>query len=121
MRVRAPAGAMGKTAFDVVLGRGVAAIKGNEFIYQSLVKMNDEGYWKKLSAGSTFESINSDIVTNAELLVPVVGEEQEAIGKYFSYLDNLITLHQRELFLKGVSCFTNTNQQIYFATTIASG
>ena len=34
MSVRAPAGAMGKTAYDVVLGRGVAGIKGNEFIYQ---------------------------------------------------------------------------------------
>lgn len=30
MSVRAPAGAMGKTAYDVVLGRGVAGIKGNE-------------------------------------------------------------------------------------------
>ena len=28
MSVRAPAGAMGKTAYDVVLGRGVAGIKG---------------------------------------------------------------------------------------------
>ena len=34
MSVRAPAGAMGKTAYDAVIGRGVAAIKGNEFIYQ---------------------------------------------------------------------------------------
>ena len=38
MSVRAPAGAMGKTAFDAVIGRGVAAIKGNEFIYQLLVE-----------------------------------------------------------------------------------
>ena len=40
MSVRAPAGAMGKTAYNVVLGRGVAAIKGSEFIYQILVKMD---------------------------------------------------------------------------------
>ena len=39
MSVRAPAGSVGKTAYDVVLGRGVASLKGNEFIYQSLVKM----------------------------------------------------------------------------------
>ena len=39
MSVRAPAGAMGKTAYNAVIGRGVAAIKGNEFIYQLLVKM----------------------------------------------------------------------------------
>ena len=46
MSVRAPAGAMGKTAYNVVLGRGVAGIKGNEFIYQTLVKMDADGYWK---------------------------------------------------------------------------
>lgn len=44
MSVRAPAGAMGKTAYNVVIGRGVAAIKGNEFIYQLLVKMYSDGY-----------------------------------------------------------------------------
>ena len=48
MSVRAPAGAMGKTAYNAVIGRGVAAIKGNEFIYQLLIKMDKEGYWKKI-------------------------------------------------------------------------
>ena len=95
MSVRAPAGAMGKTAYDVVLGRGVAGIKGNEFIFQTLVKMDSDGYWKKLAAGSTFESINSDAVKNAEILTPT-REEQEKIGEYFSQLDSLITLHQRK-------------------------
>lgn len=95
MSVRAPAGAMGKTAYDVVLGRGVAGIKGNEFIFQTLVKMDSDGYWKKLAAGSTFESINSDAVKNAEILTPT-REEQEKIGEYFSNLDTLIALHQRE-------------------------
>lgn len=94
MSVRAPAGAMGKTAYDVVLGRGVAGIKGNELIYQLLVKMDSEGYWKKLAAGSTFESINSDTITNAEIVIPQDIEEQETIGTYFRNLDHLITLHQ---------------------------
>lgn len=35
MSVRAPAGAMGKTAYDVVLGRGVAGIKGSEGRYNA--------------------------------------------------------------------------------------
>ena len=96
MSVRAPAGAMGKTAYDVVLGRGVAGIKGNEFVYQSLVKMDSDGYWKKMAAGSTFESINSDVVKNAEMPVPQDIEEQEKIGSYFIRLDHLITLHQRK-------------------------
>ena len=96
MSVRAPAGAMGKTAYDVVLGRGVAGIKGNELIYQLLVKMDGDGYWKKLAAGSTFESINSDAVTKAEIVIPQDIAEQQQIGAYFRNLDNLITLHQRE-------------------------
>ena len=96
MSVRAPAGAMGKTAYNVVLGRGVAGIKGNEFVYQILVKMDSEGHWKKLAAGSTFESINSDTVCNAEIIVPQDVEEQKAIGEYFKCLDTLITLHQRK-------------------------
>ena len=95
MSVRAPVGAMGKTSYNVVLGRGVAGIKGNEFIYQSLVKMDSDGYWKKLAAGSTFESINSDGVNGAELMAPQDIAEQDRIGEYFSRLDHLITLHLR--------------------------
>ena len=97
MSVRAPAGAMGKTAYDVVLGRGVAGIKGNEFIYQTLVKMDSNGYWKRLAAGSTFESVNSDAVNNAEIMIPQDMAEQDRIGDYFKQLDSLITLHQSKL------------------------
>ena len=95
MSVRAPAGAMGKTTYDAVIGRGVAAIKGNEFIYQLLVKMDSDGYWKTLSCGSTFESLNSNNIKNADVFIPNI-DEQEEIGDYFGSLDNLITLHQRK-------------------------
>lgn len=94
MSVRAPAGAMGKNAYNAVIGRGVAAIKGNEFIYQLLEKMDSDGYWKALSCGSTFESLNSDNIKNADVLIPDVAE-QEKIGEYFLAIDRLITLHQR--------------------------
>ena len=97
MSVRAPAGAMGKTEYDVVLGRGVAGIKGNELIFQTLVKMDSDGYWKKLAAGSTFESINSDAINNAVISIPQDIDEQRRIGDYFRNLDHLITLHQRKL------------------------
>lgn len=96
MSVRAPAGAMGKTAYNAVIGRGVAAIKGNEFIYQLLAKMDTDGFWKTLSCGSTFESLNSDNIKNAEVKIPTTAE-QIKIGGFFQYLDNLITLHQRKL------------------------
>ena len=114
MSVRAPAGAMGKTAYNAVIGRGVAAIKGNEFIYQSLVKMDSNGYWKKLSNGSTFESLNSNNIKDAEIFVPC-DEEQQKIGQYFSNLDNLITLHRRAYYNKkgGLTNVHNDNQQHY--------
>lgn len=99
MSVRAPAGTMGKTAYDVVIGRGVAAIKGNEFMYQLLIKMDKNGYWKKSSTGSTFDSLKSDNIKKALIKIPSQ-KEQEKIGKYFESLDKSITLHQRKLILR---------------------
>ena len=95
MSVRAPAGEMGKTLYKAVIGRGVAAIKGNEFLYQLLTKMNVEGYWKRLAAGSTFESLNSKDINNSRIAVPPE-TEQEQIGRLFSTIDKTIALHQRK-------------------------
>lgn len=95
MSVRAPAGSMGKTAFSAVIGRGIAAIKGNEFIFQSLVKMDLDNYWSKASTGSTFESLNSENLKSAILMVPSPCE-QSKIGQLFQNLDSLLTLHQRK-------------------------
>lgn len=95
MSVRAPAGSMGKTSYDAVIGRGVAAIKGNEFIYQLLVKMDEVGYWKTFSCGSTFESLSSDNIKNAEVNVTLIAEQTQ-IGLFLNQLDSLITLHQCE-------------------------
>lgn len=95
MSVRAPAGAIGRTQYNAVIGRGVAAIKGNDFIYQSLARMDDIGYWRSLVTGSTFESINSTDLKNAELCVPSLPEQQK-IGSFFHHVDDLINLHQRQ-------------------------
>ncbi len=96
LSVRAPVGDIGKTDYDVVLGRGVAAIKGNEFIFQQLGKMKLTGYWTRYSTGSTFESINSNDIKDAKIMVPVE-EEQQKIGAFFKQLDDTIVLHQRKL------------------------
>jgi type I restriction enzyme S subunit len=95
LSVRAPVGDVGKTDYSAVLGRGVAAIRGNEFIFQTLSKMKQDGYWTRLSTGSTFDSINSDNIREAEILLPE-DDEQRRVGDFFSALDRLITLHQRE-------------------------
>ena len=95
LSVRAPVGDIGKTAYDVVIGRGVAAIKGNEFIFQNLGKMKSDGYWTRYSTGSTFESINSTDIKEAIISVPAI-EEQNKIGSFFKQLDNIIALHRRK-------------------------
>ena len=57
--------------------------------------MDTEGYWKKLSAGSTFDSLNTDVINEANINVPDV-KEQDLIGRFLKNVDNLITLHQRK-------------------------
>ena len=99
LSVRAPVGDIGKTAYDVVIGRGVAAIKGNEFIFQNLGKMKSDGYWTRYSTGSTFESINSTDIKEAIISVPAI-EEQNKIGSFLKQLDNIIALHQRKDFVR---------------------
>lgn len=96
LSVRAPVGDIGKTDYDVVLGRGVAAIKGNDFIFQQLGKMKENGYWSRYSTGSTFESINSNDIKEA-LIIISNEEEQQKIGIFFKQLDDTIALHQQEL------------------------
>ena len=96
MSVRAPVGDVGKTDYDIVVGRGVCAIKGNEFIYQTLWKMKLDGYWNSLSSGSTFEAINSNDVKNSEILIPIQ-EEQTQIGNFFRQLDETIALQSAEV------------------------
>lgn len=96
LSVRAPVGDVAKTDYDIVLGRGVAGIKGNQFIFQLLKKYKEDGYWKKISTGSTFESINSNIIKEAKLLLPSA-KEQNYLGDFFNEMDQTITLLQREL------------------------
>ncbi|MFS8938716.1 restriction endonuclease subunit S [Streptococcus mitis] len=96
LSVRAPVGDIGKTDYNVVLGRGVAAIKGNEFIFQLLSRMKQFNYWSKLSTGSTFESINSSDIKSIEIYLPSQ-DEQSAIGSLFRTLDNLLSNYKDNL------------------------
>lgn len=96
LSVRAPVGDVGKTDYPVVLGRGVAAIKGNEFLFQLLTKMKQSHYWSKFSTGSTFESINSNDIKSAEIYLPSI-EEQSAIGSFFRTLDDILASYKNNL------------------------
>ncbi|MBP3041845.1 restriction endonuclease subunit S, partial [Bacillaceae bacterium Marseille-Q3522] len=42
-------------------------------------------------------AINSNNLADMEVSVPLNGDEQIQIGKFFKHLDHLITLHQRKL------------------------
>ena len=102
LTVRAPVGDVAKTDYKVVLGRGVAGIKGNDFIYQFLQKLQYNRHWVSLSSGSTFESINSNDIKDLIIDIPSI-EEQNKISMLLNNVNSIITLHQQEPFLCGNS------------------
>ena len=51
--------------------------------------------YRMLASGSTVNNLNKELVGNAKVPVPDKCEQQ-AIGRFFSRLDDLITLHQRK-------------------------
>ena len=93
LTVRAPVGDVAKTDYKVVLGRGVAGIKGNDYIYQFLQKLQNNRYWVSLSSGSTFESINSNDIKDLIIDIPSI-EEQTKISMLLNNVNSIITLHQ---------------------------
>ena len=96
LSVRAPVGDVGTTDYPVVLGRGVAGIKGNAFIFQTLSRMKELGFWTRYSSGSTFDSINSADLKDAFIPIPNI-EEQTKIGDFFSKIDGTIAIQQSKL------------------------
>ena len=49
-----------------------------------------------VASGSTFLEISGKMLGNLEVTIPTI-EEQKQIASFFHKVDNLITLHQREL------------------------
>lgn len=96
LSVRAPVGDIGTTDYPVVLGRGVAGIRGNDFLFYLLSRMKQTNYWAKFSTGSTFESINSSDIKSAEIYLPSQ-DEQSAIGSLFRTLDDLLASYKDNL------------------------
>jgi len=65
-----------------------------EFMFQWLEMFRPK--WQKYGQPGSQVNLNSDLVKNQRIVLPSE-EEQEKIGTFFSQLDHLITLHQREL------------------------
>ena len=61
----------------------------------------DSFHWsqtmKRGAGGLTFQIVNKTEFSNIETIIPVSYEEERQIGEMFYKLDNLITLHQRQL------------------------
>ena len=53
-------------------------------------------YGETVGAGSTFVEVSGKQMANMVLMMPKTMAEQKIIGKYFTNLDHLITLHQRK-------------------------
>lgn len=56
------------------------------------------------ATGGTIKHLNQNILVDFPVLLPEY-KEQEMIGAYFSHLENLITLHQRESMIE-YNCLT---------------
>ena len=54
-------------------------------------------YGEFVGAGSTFVEVSGKQMAAMDMMMPSTLQEQQTIGRLFSTLDNLITLHQREL------------------------
>ncbi|MCT3317785.1 restriction endonuclease subunit S [Lacticaseibacillus paracasei] len=96
LSVRAPVGEVSKTAFDVVLGRGVASVGQTDFLYQYLITLKINGFWLRYSTGSTFDSINSADIKDAIIFLPEKNE-QSRIAKTLNCIDNLIAATQHKI------------------------
>ncbi|HEL2059802.1 TPA: restriction endonuclease subunit S [Streptococcus suis] len=72
--------------------QGKKSIADNKFLAFSINQTNIES----LLVGGGRAKLNSDVLMNIELKLPSPAE-QEAIGTFFSTLDQHITLHQRKL------------------------
>ena len=66
-------------------------IANNKYIAYSISQADIES----LLVGGSRAKLNAEIMMGIEFYIPSL-PEQEAIGRYFELLDNLITLHQRK-------------------------
>lgn len=96
MTVRAPVWNVAIANFDCCLWRGVCSISvKNKYIYFYLIKI--ENIWSKISTGSTFDSINSDVLNNFKIPLPPTIQEQEKIANVLSETDILIENIEKQI------------------------
>jgi len=95
MSVRAPVGTLTKAKQKSCIGRGVCAIKGNDFIYYVLIK--NQRKLKIYSQGTTFEAINSKDLKSLKIHIPPTLEEQQKIASFLSSIDEKIDIVSKKI------------------------
>lgn len=97
MSVRAPVGDLNIATCDLCIGRGLSAItskkNNNEFLYYSL-KYNVQNLLRQ-GSGTTYSSVNKDIINDFDLIVPNDEKSWEAISNLLSSLDSKIELNNK--------------------------
>ena len=86
---------------ELLIAWNIMLIRLNEkadvkFVKVFLDKLNNSNFYESIMRGNATKFINKEGIMNIEIPYPSVCEQQK-IGAYFANLDNLITLHQREL------------------------
>jgi type I restriction enzyme, S subunit len=97
MSVRAPVGDLNIATCDLCIGRGLSAITSkqgnNEFLYYSL-KYNVQNLLRQ-GSGTTYSSVNKDIINDFDLIVPKDENIWESISNLLSSLDSKIELNNK--------------------------
>ena len=97
-------GTIGNLAYyageKVMLGKSAAYLKvkdiKKEFLYTSLQTEMILNKFMLSLTGTTIKNLGLEAIKKTSISIPGY-DEQTKVGKYFNNLDNLITLHQREL------------------------
>ena len=64
--------------------------------------------YKSFAAGSTVSNLNKELVGSTFIGYPKI-DEQIKIGKLLDKVEDLITLHQRELLYENIKCETKNH------------
>lgn len=97
MSVRAPVGDLNFANQNVCIGRGIAGIKANDgnnqFLFYCL-KYNIQNLIRQ-GSGTTYDSVNKDIINDFDLIMPKNYKTREKIAKVLSDLDAKIELNNK--------------------------
>jgi type I restriction enzyme, S subunit len=95
MSVRAPVGDIAISSFKSCIGRGVCSIRYvNRYLFHYLIFI--ESNWADDSAGSTIQSVTSEVLKDRKIPLPQL-PEQKAIAEVLSDTDELIHTFEKRI------------------------